>query len=199
MIKINLLKPEKKEVVGGGESSSFVEETRSGALSIPSIVAALAIALGLIGFLYFSQNSKLDRMQKELETKRAQKVELDDVLKKLAEVEQTKLQLDSKIKIITDLKLRQKNAVIMMDKLSRALPEYVWISNVSFQNQSLTISGSAFSNNLIADFITSLQNSNYFTEIKLQTSARKRAGGQEVFEFSIICQFRPMTDANKVS
>jgi len=198
MIKINLLKPEKKEVVGGGEQVSLVEETRTGNLNIPAIVAALVIALGLIGFLYLSQSNALDKAQKNLEARRARKAELDQVLKQLAEVEQTKLQLDSKIKIITELKQRQKNSVIMMDKLSRALPEYVWLSNLSFNNQTLLIGGNAFSNNLIADFINNLQNSNHFVEIKLQSSVRRKVAGQEVFDFKIICQFKQVIEANKV-
>ena len=198
MIKINLLKPEKKEVVGGGEQVSLVEETRTGNLNVPAIVAALVIALGLIGFLYLSQSNALDKAQKNLEARRARKAELDQVLKQLAEVEQTKLQLDSKIKIITELKQRQKNSVIMMDKLSRALPEYVWLSNLSFNNQTLLIGGNAFSNNLIADFINNLQNSNHFVEIKLQSSVRKKVGGQEIFDFKIICQFKQVIEANKV-
>lgn len=199
MIRVNLLRPEKKEVVSGAKTVSYVEESKAKKVNILALVGAVAITIGITGLLYFLQSNRLDTERKLLEDRRVRKVELEKVLKKLTEVEGTKKILDQKIKIIGDLKLRQKDAVLMMDKLSASLPDWVWLTSLNFTGNVLNIDGKALSNNLIADLINNLQNSNYFTNVQLKTSVRKREAGSDVFEFKLQCQFvRPGDDANKV-
>ena len=199
MIRVNLLRPEKKEVVSGGETVSYIEESKEKKINMMALAGAVVITIGITGLLYFLQSNRLDAERKILEDRRVRKVELEKVLKKLTEVEITKKILDSKIKIIGDLKLKQKDTVLMMDKLSASLPDWVWLNSLNFSGNILNIEGKALSNNLIADLINNLQNSNYFTNIQLKTSVRKREAGSDVFEFKLQCQFiRPSEDANKV-
>jgi len=199
MIRVNLLRPEKKEVVSGGETVSYIEESKEKKINMMALAGAVVITIGITGLLYFLQSNRLDAERKILEDRRVRKVELEKVLKKLTEVEITKKILDSKIKIIGDLKLKQKDTVLMMDKLSASLPDWVWLNSLNFSGNILNIEGKALSNNLIADLINNLQNSNYFTNIQLKTSVRKREAGSDIFEFKLQCQFiRPSEDANKV-
>jgi type IV pilus assembly protein PilN len=198
MIKINLLKPEKKEVAAGGTTISLTEEAKPSQLSLPALIGAIAITICGIGLLYFLQSSELSSETKLLADRTLRKAELEKVLKELAEIETTKLELDNKIKIITDLKLRQKDAVFMMDKMSRSLPEWVWLTNLNFRGGSVAISGKALSNNLIADLINNLQNSNSFVNVQLKSTTRKKEAGIDIFEFRIECQFIRQSDLNKV-
>ncbi len=198
MIKINLLKPEKKEVAAGGTTISLTEEAKPSQLSLPALIAAIAITVCGIGLLYFLQSSELASEKKLLAERTLRKAELEKVLKELAEIEKTKLELDAKIKIITDLKLRQKDAVFMMDKMSRSLPEWVWLTDLNFKGGSVAISGKALSNNLIADLINNLQNSNSFVNVQLKSTTRKKEAGIDIFEFRIECQFIRQSDLNKV-
>jgi type IV pilus assembly protein PilN len=199
MIKINLLRPEKKEMTAGaGTTVSFAEETKPSQLSIPALVAAIAITVGVIGGLYFLQSGKLSFEKKQLEERQLRKAELEKVLAKLTEIETTKKELDSKIKIISDLKLRQKDAVYMMDKMSRCLPDWVWLTDLTFSNGAIGINGKALSNNLIADLINNLQNSNTFANVQLASTKRKREAGIDIFEFRVTCSFVRQPDLNKV-
>jgi len=198
MIKINLLKPEKKEVAAGGTTISLTEEAKPSQLSLPALIGAIAITICGIGLLYFLQSSELSSETKLLADRTLRKAELEKVLKELAEIETTKLELDNKIKIISDLKLRQKDAVFMMDKMSRSLPEWVWLTDLNFKGGSVAISGKALSNNLIADLINNLQNSNSFVNVQLKTTTRKKEAGIDIFEFRIECQFIRQSDLNKV-
>jgi type IV pilus assembly protein PilN len=200
MIKINLLRPEKKEVAAGaGPAIGFTEEARPSKISVPAIVAAVAITVGAIGLMYFLQSSTLSFEKKQLEERMLRKAELEKVLAKLAEIERTKKELDNKIKIISDLKLRQKDAVYMMDRMSRCLPEWVWLTSLTFSGGAVNISGKALSNNLIADLINNLQNSNVFNNVQLTSTVRKRESGIDIFEFRISCVFVRQLDLNKVA
>lgn len=198
MIKINLLKPEKKEVSGGGTTISMAEEGTPSKLSLPALIGVVALTVCSIGLLFFLQSGKLSSEKKILADRTLRKAELEKVLKELADIETTKLELDSKIKIISDLKLRQKDTVLMMDKMSRCLPEWVWLINLTFKGGVVNISGKALSNNLIADFINNLQNSNMFANVQLKSTSRKKEAGIDIFEFRIDCQFVHQPDLNKV-
>lgn len=199
MIKINLLRPEKKEVAaGGGTTVGFSEEAKPSKLSVPALVAAIALTVGCIGGLYFLQSSKLSFEKKQLEERMLRKAELEKILAKLADIETTKKELDNKIKIISDLKMRQKDAVYMMDRMSRCLPEWVWLTDLTFTGGAVGISGKALSNNLIADLINNLQNSNSFANVQLTSTTRRKEAGIDIFEFRISCVFVRQADLNKV-
>ncbi len=190
MIRVNLLRPGKKEVVSAADSVSYAEEVAIRKISATAVVAAVALTLGLIGLLYFLQTNKLSFERKQLEDRRLRKAELEKVLKKLEEVEASKKVLEAKIKIIGDLKARQKDTVMMMDKLYTCLPEWVWLTDLNFTNNILNISGKALSNNLISDFINNLENSIFFVKpVTLKTSQRKKEQGSDIMEFKIECRF----------
>jgi type IV pilus assembly protein PilN len=198
MIKINLLKAEKKEVAAGGATVSASEESKENKLSVPAMIGAIAITVGSIGLLYILQSNNLNAEKKLLEERTLRKAELEIVLQKLAELETTKMELDRKIKIINDLKLKQKDAVFMMDKLSRCLPDWVWLVDLNFNNGALQLSGKALSNNLIADLINNLQTSNSFINVQLKSSSRNKESGIDIFVFRVECVFVRQPNLNKV-
>ncbi len=43
--------------------------------------------------------------------------------------------------------------------MSRRLPDWVWLTEIIFDDKGIQIKGKALSNNLIADYISSLENS----------------------------------------
>jgi type IV pilus assembly protein PilN len=198
MIKINLLKPEKKELASGGMTASASEESKENKMSVPALIGAIAITVGTIGLLYVLQSNNLNFEKKMLEERTLRKAELEKVLQKLAEIEASKMELDRKIKIINDLKLKQKDTVFMMDKLSKCLPDWVWLVSLSFNNGALQLSGKALSNNLIADLINNLQTSNSFINVKLKSSSRNKEAGIDIFVFRVECVFVRQPDINKV-
>ena len=106
-----------------------------------------------------------------------------------AEWEKIKADVDRKIKVISDLKDRQKVAVLLMDKLSSSLPDWVWLTSLSFSGQNVSLSGKALSYNLVADLIVNMQNSNSFTNVQLSTTNRSKESGQDVFIFTITCTY----------
>ncbi|MEN8223269.1 MAG: PilN domain-containing protein [Acidobacteriota bacterium] len=190
MIKVNLLSPEKKDVTPGMASTeTFADETRESRISVPAVVGASVLTVFIIGGMYFLQSNKLSDVKKNLEERRARLVELEEVLQTLKTLEKTKKDLKNKVDIIQSLNSRKQVAVKMMDQLSRALPEMVWLKNMKFTNNTVSLSGSALSNNLIADFINNLKSTNYFGNIKFKDSVRKKQSGVDVFNFRLDCTF----------
>jgi len=198
MIKVNLLSPEKKDIAAGGaDAAPFTEEERESKIHTGAIVAAAVATVGIIGALYFTQASTLDKKQRHLEERRARKVELDNVLKTLMELEKAKKMLDKKVKLIADLKSRQQDSVKMMDQLVNALPDWVWLSSLGFKGKMLTMSGRALSNNLISDFINNLKGTGCFYNVQFPGSSRQKQSGLDIFNFRINCYYQDKEQAAK--
>ena len=191
MIKVNLLSPERKEVAGApAEAAPFPEEEKESKINTGAIIGAAVITFGIIGLLYFTQAQTLEQKQQNLQERRARKQALDEVLKTLAELEKAKNELDKKVKLIEDLRSKQHDSVKMMDALCDALPDWVWLTNLTFSSRSLSITGRALSNNLISDLINNLKGTGSFYNVEFPGSSRTTQGNQEIFNFRVTCKYR---------
>ena len=198
MIKINLLSPEKKDISTISETTSFVEEPRENKLNIPAILTALLISVGIIGYMYITQTTTLKNKQKYLQERKLRLTELEQVLKELEKLEKTRDLLARKAQIIEDLKALQQKTVKMMDYLSNSLPEWVWLTQLNFSGSTLTLSGRALTNSLIADFMNNLKASNFFHNIQFRDSQRRMHQGQEILDFRITCVYQEIITNKKV-
>ncbi len=182
MIRINLLKPETKDIKEGPVEGKpdFKAKKRPGVGNL--IFLLLLIALG--GY-YFLQRKAFDRENTLLAQAQAEKSQYQYVIAKLDELQRQKASLERKIGLINVLKSQQDLAVRIMDELSRNLPEWVWLNEVSTDSSKLQIRGNALSNNLIADFIANLENSVYFDGVNLISSTQRTAQNDQFLEFSL--------------
>lgn len=200
MIKINLLSPEKKDVSGvGAEAPAFAEEKKEAGLNIGAAVGAAILSLGLIGFLYITQANTIEAKMQEREDMKSRKEKLKDVEDTLKELEKTKKELTQKVELINGLKSQKQTTVKMMDNISDALPEWVWLSRLTFLNNKVNLSGRAIHNNLIADFINNMKATGSFTKIEFQQSSRGKQSGLDVFSFNITCVFKEKTSGSNRS
>jgi Tfp pilus assembly protein PilN len=191
MIKVNLLSPERKEVAGAAaEAAPFTEEEKESKINTGAIIGAAIITVGIIGLLYFTQAQTIEQKQQHLQERRARKKALDEVLKTLAELEKANNMLDKKVKLISDLKSKQQDSVKMMDALCDALPDWVWLTNLTFSNRSLSITGRSLSNNLISDLINNLKGTGSFYDVQFPGSNRTIQGNQEIFNFRVTSKYR---------
>jgi Tfp pilus assembly protein PilN len=196
MIKVNLLSPERKEVTGGGaDAAAFPEEEKESKISTAAIIGAAIITVGIIGVLYFTQTQNIEQKRQRLQERQARKKALDEVLKTLAELEKATEMLDKKVKLIDDLRKSQQDSVKMMDALCDALPDWVWLTNLTFSNKKLSIVGKALNNNLISDLINNLKGTGCFFNVQFPGSNRAQQGNQEVFNFRVTCTY---TDKDQV-
>ena len=72
-----------------------------------------------------------------------------------------------------------------MDELSKAIPEWVWLTEVTYRTKKVQLKGRALSNNLIADYIANLENSKYFEKVNLISSSLKSTRNNQFLEYSL--------------
>jgi len=183
MIRVNLLKPEKKDIreESTGLAPEIKEKKRTPFASLLIIVAIAAVAA-----LYFLQDKAIKTEQDLLTVAQEEKKQLEYVLAALDKLEQQKSTLERKINLINQLKARQEIAVRTMDELSKNIPGWVWLTETTYDAQEITIKGRALSNNLIADYVYNLENSPHLSNVKIVSINQKSTQSNNPYlEFSL--------------
>jgi len=183
MIRINLLKPETKDIRETIAVPGISEEGSKKGTSLGNLVF-LFLVIGL-GLFYFFQQKAFDRENTLLAQARQEKSQLQYVEAKLEEQRKARESLDRKITLIENLNAQRDLAPRLMDELSRRLPDWVWLSEVTYVNNGIQIRGRALSNNLIADYIASLEASPQVMSVNLVSSTQKTAQGDQYLEFAL--------------
>ena len=183
MIRINLLKPESKDIKEQVVTPGEIGEGGKKGPNIGNLVFLLLV-IGL-GAFYFFQRKAFDRENVLLTQARQEKSQLQYVEAKLEEQKKVRESLDRKITLIETLNAQRDMAPRLMDELSRRLPEWVWLSELTFDDKGIQVKGRALSNNLIADYISSLEASPQIMNVNLVSSTQRTAQGAQYLEFSL--------------
>jgi type IV pilus assembly protein PilN len=127
---------------------------------------------------------------KELDTQIAaaekRKAELDAIRKQVEEFERKKNLLEQQIQLIDRLKLQQADAVHMLDEISKALPDFVWLDNVTQAGNNLRFQGRSNGIPAIANFIENLEKSGWFgKQVNLVSSTEQN----NVYTFQLTANF----------
>lgn len=182
MIRINLLKAEKKEFEEKltDQEPEVREKKRAPAGNLILILFVIALA----ALAYFQRRSLVGE-RNQLDTARQEQKRLQTALLQLELVEQQKLLLQQKIDLIHQLKLQQSIPVKIMTEISRSLPDWVWLTEASFEKQKVQIKGRALSNNLIADYMSNLEKSGMFSAVNIISSTQKTTQNSQYMEFAL--------------
>lgn len=186
MIRVNLLKPEQKDIreVLISPSSHVQEKKKQQKTVLIFLLVFMAIIL-----VYFIQDKNLKKEQSLLNAAIEEKKTFQDVAQLLVQVEEQKSLLERKINLINSLTSHQHVAVNIMDELSLNIPDWVWLVEAGYDQNEVRIKGKALSNTLIADYIFNLESSPSFASVNLISSTQQRIGGDEFLEFSLTARY----------
>lgn len=187
MIKINLLSEGKRAVRKAKRPALSLEGKDVGQWLF--VAAALA---GLVAFFLFWWMLRGELQQKQVEIQRAEAEvkRLESVIKEVEDYKQKKAELERKIGIINDLKANQRGPVRVMDYVSRALPELLWLDRMKMTSSTIEIEGRAFNTNAVANFIENLDKVPEFEEPTLRDTT-VQAGGVYKFVINFTYSFAP--------
>jgi type IV pilus assembly protein PilN len=186
MIRINLLKPEKKEL---REKPTAPTPRIRKEIKFQLSYIIIPVLIIAIAALYLMQRSAISKESKLLEAAQLEKEQLQYVVETLEKLEQQKKTLERKINLITQLKAQQTLAVRIMDELSKNIPDWVWLTEAEYKGQRVEIKGRALSNSLIADYIYNLESSPYLQNVNLISSAQKTEQNDQFLEFTLTAQY----------
>jgi Tfp pilus assembly protein PilN len=183
MIRINLLKPETKDISQQVAAPAISEEAAKRGPNVGNLIF-LALVIGL-GAFYFFQQKAFRRENALLATARQEKAALSYVEEALKKQQAARESLDRKITLIENLNAQRDMAPRLMDELSRRLPDWVWLNEVVFDEKGIQIKGRALSNNLVADYVTGLEASPQIMNVGVVVTAQKTTRGDQYQEFTL--------------
>ena len=183
MIKINLVAETPAAATTQAARPQFSLGAKQGDIILLVVLALSCIVVGTQWYLLTSKRAELRRVEQE---KRRERDELLQYIKKVEELEAKREALRHKIQVIEQLKNNQRGPVKIMDEVSRALPELVWLTRLSLKGDELLLDGNAMDENAVANFIANLGASPFFSEPVLKILSQSEAG---VFTFDLSCNF----------
>ena len=190
MIRINLFKPERKalplpSLTEAAAKEPALETPRKS--STPSLILLLTVVAAAVATLTLQRS--LGREQRLLQQAEESKRKLMNVLTKLEQLEYQKSVVEKKINLINQLKSQREIAVRIMNEMSLALPEWVWLNEVTYENQTLRIKGRAISNTQIAEYIANLENSDILSQVSLVEISQRTQRNEQFLEFILTAYY----------
>ena len=188
MIRINLLSEAKPS-----KSRSF-RPTIQMPGNIPQnllMVALVALSLVFVSWKWYSVKAEHSDLSGRIVKAEAEKKRLDEIIKKGDTYKAQRDLLNKKIGLITQLKKNQSGPVHLLDEISRKLPDFLWLDQMSGVNNGVTISGKATTYNAVSNFYNNLTGSKYFDQVILGPIASTSGG----ITFSLTCKFVPAAES----
>jgi type IV pilus assembly protein PilN len=160
LIRINLL-TEAKAAAASKKAPILPSGVRLNNVLFFGAMALGVLYIAIFGGLALSERSRLndDIAKARLEAER-----LKSIIEEVKEYEDKKSSLESKIQLINALKTNQKGPVRLMDEISKALPDLVWLTGLEVANNQITMKGKTLSPNAVATYLENLKKSPFFAE-----------------------------------
>ena len=132
-------------------------------------VALLSLAVAVLAMVapYVLQGVEIGRLEREIDALNAEVAKLNEQAREVRELERKRADLRAKLKVITDLQSRRVGPVRVLEDVSSATPEKLWIVDFTDSGGQATITGMALDNQTIATFMRQLQISKYFFDVDL--------------------------------
>ena len=158
MIRINLLAADRDKQPRRKAGMAFDVGQK---VTLLCSLILLATALG-IGWWWWMLDRQGARLTTEIAEAERETARLKTILTQVEQFERQKQQLEQRVTLIEELRQGQAAPVHMLDELSRAIPEMLWLTQLKQDGGELTIEGSCTTLTALSDFVANLERSSYF-------------------------------------
>lgn len=149
-----------------------------------SLIGAIVLcgaAHNLMRIRISGSQARLKSLEAQLAQYKPQQEQVDAFKAKKAEIEQ-------KLQVIDRLERSRSGPVHILDELATRIPERVWLTNLNANNGQVELTGMSLDNELIALFLTALNDSPYFANVELESSELKTVKELKLNTFKIRAQ-----------
>ncbi|HVA01191.1 MAG TPA: PilN domain-containing protein [Terriglobia bacterium] len=186
MMKINLLGE-------GAPAGRKAASPSSSSQLVMVFIVTLAVAMSIVGFLYFYWNNQVHHEQDALSREQIRQKELAAVRTQNQQYQNRLKQLEERINTIQKLQTSRQGPVDLMTRLGSAVnsAQDLYLLQVTPEGKVLHIRGQAQTVRAIAQFIEALDNSPQFANVHLQQYYQDDQYGRTSFKFNLDCAYAP--------
>lgn len=160
----------------------------------------LSLVLVIVGLVWYTlgMEQRIAEKQYEIERINSEIAFYKEKADRVSKIQKRLKILEDKLTIVESLKLRRDEQLLLLEDLqARVVPEQMWIESVNADETLVTLTGIAFDNPTIADFMKRLEASDLFSEIDLKQTVSKRFGENvNLKAFELRCRKRPLVTGN---
>lgn len=163
------------------------EERRKADLQQQIFLLGLLVvaALGAIGWVHYSIQSDIDAAKANVAQIEASIKKFEPQLKQVEAYKAKKAEVEQKLEVIHGLDRSRSGPVHMMDELATHTPDRVWLNRLEANGAHLKLEGKSLDNEIVAAFLTALNNSPYFGNVELQRTELESRGGFKLHNFAV--------------
>jgi type IV pilus assembly protein PilN len=155
LIRINLLTVDRERAKR--KAKFQIGQKVTVACSLILVAAAL-----IVGWWFWALNRTSADLDQQIADAERETQRLQSVIQQVAQFETRRAQLQQRVTLIEELRKGQTGPVHLLDQISRALPESMWLISLRQVGQEITIEGQCTSLNSLSDFVSGLEASNLF-------------------------------------
>jgi len=173
MIRINLLPVREERRKAGARQLALV--------LLAALLGSTLLSIAFHGMVLHDISSTRAEMQ-------ATQQEIDRFgpqLKQVEEFKKTKAAIEQKLAVIEHLHELRSGPVHVLDELALHTPDRIWITKVSMRDGKITLDGMSLDNELVALFLTQLEESPYFKNVELVETQAKEKDGFKLNAFEV--------------
>jgi type IV pilus assembly protein PilN len=178
MIKINLL-----PVRAAKKKETAVQQ-------ITIFCVSLLLVAAIVLCLYLVKRVQVSTAQDDITTANSRIMELKKKIGKLEELKTLKDQVKKKLDVLVQLRKNKTGPAERLATLSDITPEQLWLTGYTETGSDIKLSGIAYSEELIATFMRSLEASANYTGVELVVSEQMDSGGTKLKKFELTCRLK---------
>jgi type IV pilus assembly protein PilN len=159
-------------------------------------------SLLIVGLLVFWYNSylggRIKGLNMEISSTQEQVAKYKKINQEIADIKNKLAVLDRKIKVIESLEADRKAPVQNLDSLYQLLVEKrMWYNQIEQRGESFKLSGIALDNQTVADYMTRIEKSKSFHNVRLSSIKQYEIQGKnlKLKQFEINFEKKPMEKA----
>ncbi|HSS76082.1 MAG TPA: PilN domain-containing protein [Thermoanaerobaculia bacterium] len=189
MIKINLLSEGKRTVRKSKPTAAGGGRMEGKDIGQWLLVLGLLLGIGALAINWWFLNKAVEEKTAEVAAAQREVDAMASVIKEVEDYKAKKSELERKIGVINDLKANQQGPVRVMDYISRALPELLWLDRLRMSADTIELEGRAFNTNAVANFIENLDKVPEFDEPILKSTEQQTGGAQGTNVYKFVIDF----------
>jgi type IV pilus assembly protein PilN len=152
------------------------------------LLGGVTLGLLYIGVMALVLTSRSRHLDQEIGKAQEEVARLRSIIDEVKGYEVKKASLEAKIQLINNLKTNQRGPVRLMDEVSRALPDLVWLTELTVAGNQVTLKGRTLSPNAVATYLENIKKSPFFAEPVFRNLGRE-AGTQGLYVWEMTLTF----------
>jgi type IV pilus assembly protein PilN len=194
MIRINLLAVERER------GKKKIISIQSGHKMTLACGLILVSTIGLIGWRYMALDHQSKQVDADIAAAQQETVRLHSIIQRVQQFEQQKAALQQRVVLIEQLRKSQTGPVHMLDEISRALPQMLWLTELKQTGTEVLIDGKCLTLTGLSDFVSNLEGSGFFKKsVEIVSSQSEAAPGMpgagELIKFTLKAVFQQPGEA----